>query len=86
VLEGLEFDEEAREMLGLDDIQEILGDLDDDERVVDVEEMEQEAQAVKSGEATADIKDPDKVIDEMDSEMDGGGAQFNSGESSDEDK
>ena len=79
VLEGLEFDEETREMLGLDDIEEILGELEDEEAVVDVEQMEQEAQAVKSGEATADIKDPDDVIEEMDDEMDmdAGGANFN---------
>jgi regulator of protease activity HflC (stomatin/prohibitin superfamily) len=77
VLEGLEFDEETREMLGLDDIEEILGQLDDEESVIDVEQMEQEAQAVKSGEATADIKDPDEVIDEMDQEFGGGGSDFN---------
>jgi len=39
--------------------------------------MEQEAQAVKSGESTADIKDPDEVIEEMDQEIGGGGAEFN---------
>jgi len=76
VLEGLEFDAETREMLGLDDIEEILGELDDEESVIDVEKMEQEAQAVKSGEAGADIKDPDEVIEEMDSEFDGG-SEFN---------
>jgi len=63
-------------MLGLDDIEEILGELDDEESVIDVEKMEQEAQAVKSGEAGADIKDPDEVIEEMDSEFDGG-SEFN---------
>jgi regulator of protease activity HflC (stomatin/prohibitin superfamily) len=86
VLEGLEFDEETREMLGLDDIEEILGELDNEENVIDVEQMEQEAQAVKSGEATADIKDPDEVIDEMDSEFEGdGGTDFNpNAESGDE--
>ncbi len=85
VLEGLDFDDETREMLGLDDIEEILGELDDEEAVIDVEKMEQEAQAVKSGEATADIQDPDDVIDEMDDgiDMDAGGANF-SRESSDD--
>ena len=34
--------------------------------------MEQEAQAVKAGEAGADIKDPDEVIEEMDQEFAGG--------------
>jgi regulator of protease activity HflC (stomatin/prohibitin superfamily) len=76
VLEGLDFDEETREMLGLDDIEKILGQLDDEERVVNVEEMEQQAQAVKEGEAEADIKDPNEVIEEMDSEFTGG-AEFN---------
>jgi hypothetical protein len=38
--------------------------------------MEQQAQAVKEGEAEADIKDPNEVIEEMDSEFTGG-AEFN---------
>jgi hypothetical protein len=49
--------------------------------------MEQEAEAVKTGDATADIKDPDEVIDEMDEEMDkeiaGGGSDFNPNEETD---
>lgn len=68
ILEGLDFDEETREMLGLDDIEEILGQIDQ-EAEVDVEEMEEQAQAVKSGKETADIKDPDEVIEEMDNEF-----------------
>ncbi len=84
VLEGLDFDDETREMLGLDDIEEILGELEDEDNVIDVEQMEQEAQAVKSGESTADIKDPDEVIEEMDSEIGGGGAEFNSEEGGDD--
>ncbi|WP_135666406.1 SPFH domain-containing protein [Halorhabdus rudnickae] len=71
VLEGLDFDAETREMLGLDDIEEILGQIDQ-EAEVDVEEMEEQAQAVKSGAETADIKDPDEVIEEMDDEFDSG--------------
>ncbi|WP_136688240.1 SPFH domain-containing protein [Halorhabdus amylolytica] len=71
LLEGLEFDAETREMLGLDDIEEILGQIDQ-EAEVDVEEMEEQAEAVKSGAETADIKDPDEVIEEMDDEFDGG--------------
>ncbi len=70
VLEGLEFDQETREMLGLDDIEEILGELEDEDEVIDLEQMEEEAQAVKEGETTADIKDPDEVIEET-------GAEFN---------
>jgi regulator of protease activity HflC (stomatin/prohibitin superfamily) len=77
-LEGLDFDAETREMLGLDDIEEILGQIDQ-EADVDVEEMEQEAQAVKQGADGTDIKDPDDVIDEMDAEMPGS-EQFNEAE------
>jgi regulator of protease activity HflC (stomatin/prohibitin superfamily) len=62
VLEGLDFDDETREMLGLDDIDEILGELENADDVVDLEEMEEEAQAVKQGETSADIKDPDEII------------------------
>ncbi|MFW6018460.1 MAG: phosphoesterase, partial [Halapricum sp.] len=64
------FDEQTREMLGLDDIEEILGQIDE-EAEVDVEEMEEQAQAVKHGADGTDIKDPDEVIDEMDAEMPG---------------
>ena len=70
VLEGLEFDQETREMLGLDDIEEILGELEDEDEVIDLEQMEEEAQAVKEGETTADIKDPDEIMEET-------GAEFN---------
>ncbi len=69
VLEGLDFDAEAREMLGLDDIEEILGQIDQ-EAEVDIEEMEQQAQQIKHGEDTGDIKDPNDVIEEMDQEFD----------------
>jgi len=68
ILEGLEFDDETREMLGLDDIEKILGQIDQ-EAEVDVAEMEEQAQAVKSGKETADIRDPDEVIEEMDNEF-----------------
>jgi regulator of protease activity HflC (stomatin/prohibitin superfamily) len=68
LLEGLEFDSETRELLGLDDIEEILGQIEQ-ETEMDVEKMEQEAQAIKEGADTADIKDPDEVIAEMDEEV-----------------
>jgi hypothetical protein len=51
-------------MLGLDDIEEILGELEDEDEIVDVEKMEEEAEAVKAGETTADIKDPDEIMEE----------------------
>jgi regulator of protease activity HflC (stomatin/prohibitin superfamily) len=71
LLESLEFDSETREMLGLDDIEEILGQIEE-ETEMDVEEMEQQAQAIKEGADPADIRDPDEVISEMDQEVPGG--------------
>jgi regulator of protease activity HflC (stomatin/prohibitin superfamily) len=50
-LESLAFDSETRELLGLDDISGILGEIE--ETGLDVEEMEQQAQAIKEG------KDPE---------------------------
>ncbi|WP_336000102.1 SPFH domain-containing protein [Halorientalis halophila] len=71
-LDSLDFDSETREMLGLDNIEEILGQIDQ-EAEVDVEAMEQQAKAVKQGDNPADIKDPDDVIDEMDDDFETGG-------------
>jgi regulator of protease activity HflC (stomatin/prohibitin superfamily) len=68
VLEGLDFDDETREMLGLDNIEEILGQIDE-EAEMDVEEMEAEAEAIKTGADPTEIRDPDEVIAEMDEEM-----------------
>ena len=70
-LDALEFDAETRELLGLDDIEEILGQIEQ-ETEMDVEQMEAEAQAIKEGEDPTDIRDPDEVIEEMDQEMDAG--------------
>ncbi|WP_135363936.1 SPFH domain-containing protein [Halosimplex halophilum] len=72
-LDSLDFDSETRELLGLDDIEEILGQIDQ-EAEVDVEEMEQEAQAIKEGNDATNIRDPDEVIQEMDAEMDPSGS------------
>ena len=66
-LEALEFDAETRELLGLDDIEEILGQIEQ-ETEMDVEQMEAQAQAIKEGEDPTDIRDPDEVIEEMDAE------------------
>ena len=66
-LDSLDFDEETRELIGLDNIEEILGQIDE-EAEMDVEAMEQEAEAIKQGEDPADIKSPDEVIEEMDQE------------------
>ena len=64
-LESLDFDAETRELIGLDNIDEILGNIDE-EAELDVEAMEQEAEAIKTGNVTAEIEDPDEVIEEMD--------------------
>ncbi|RZV12354.1 SPFH domain-containing protein [Natrinema hispanicum] len=69
-LESREFDEETRELIGLDDIAEIIGEIDQ-EADMDVEAMEQEAQAIKEGKDPAEISDPDEVIEEMDQEFPG---------------
>jgi len=69
-LESMEFDQETREMLGLDDIEEILGQIDA-EAEMDVEQMEEEAQAIKEGSAGANIRSADEVIEEMDQEAKG---------------
>ncbi|TYL38760.1 phosphoesterase [Natronococcus pandeyae] len=63
-LESLDFDEETRELIGLDDISEILGEIDEDLEM-DVEAMEQEAQAIQEGEDMGQnpdsVSDPDEV-------------------------
>ncbi|WP_336336974.1 SPFH domain-containing protein [Haloarcula brevis] len=69
-LEALDFDDETREMLGLDDIEEILGQIDE-EAQVDVEAMEEEAQKIKHGEDSG-VDNADDVIEEMDAEFEGG--------------
>ncbi|SEV88764.1 SPFH domain-containing protein [Natrinema salifodinae] len=48
-LESLEFDEETRELIGLDDIADIIGEIGE-EAEMDVEAMEQEAQEIQEGE------------------------------------
>ncbi|QGX94585.1 SPFH/Band 7/PHB domain protein [Haloplanus rallus] len=47
-LDSLDFDAETRELVGLDDIKEILGEIDQAAEM-DVEELEQQAKAVKDG-------------------------------------
>jgi regulator of protease activity HflC (stomatin/prohibitin superfamily) len=60
-LEALEFDDETREMLGLDDIEAMLGEIDEAAEM-DVDKLEQQAEAVKAGESG--IKSADDVIAE----------------------
>ncbi|WP_251344180.1 SPFH domain-containing protein [Haloplanus halophilus] len=68
-LDSLDFDEETRELIGLDDIEEILGQIDEAAEM-DIEELEQEAEAIKSGAGT-DIKSADEVVQDADQ-----GAEF----------
>jgi regulator of protease activity HflC (stomatin/prohibitin superfamily) len=70
-LDSRDFDAETREMLGLDDIEEILGQIDQ-EAEMDVEKMEQQAEAVKQGQDPRKIKSSDEVIDEAEDEFTGG--------------
>jgi len=62
-LDSKDFDAETRKMLGLDDIDEILGEIDQAAEM-DIEQLEQEAEQIKSGEGdiaggNADIGEPD---------------------------
>ena len=63
-LDSLDFDSETRELLGLDNIEEILGQIDAATEM-DVEELEQEAEAIKQG-GSVDIQGPDEVVDDVD--------------------
>ncbi|MFC4987625.1 MULTISPECIES: SPFH domain-containing protein [Saliphagus] len=67
-LESLEFDEETRELIGLDDIAEIIGEIDE-EAEMDLEELEQQAQAIKEGKGAGDISNSDDVIADMGQEF-----------------
>jgi len=73
-LDGKAFDDDTRKMLGLDNIDEILGQIEESAEM-DVEELEKEAEAVKAGGAGADIKSADEVIEEMDEEATGGSVE-----------
>jgi regulator of protease activity HflC (stomatin/prohibitin superfamily) len=66
-LESLEFDDTTRELLGLDDIDEILGQIDQAAEM-DITQMEEEAEAVKTG-SGADIKSADEILQEAEDEM-----------------
>jgi len=67
-LESLDFDSETRELLGLDDIDDILQEIGDSVDV-DMADMEEEAQAVSEGATPSDIKSAEEVIEEMDAEL-----------------
>ncbi|SDM09299.1 Regulator of protease activity HflC, stomatin/prohibitin superfamily [Halogranum gelatinilyticum] len=61
-LSSMDFDEETRELIGLDDIEEILGQIDSAAEM-DVQQLEQEAEAIKAGEGV-DLKSADEIIEE----------------------
>ncbi|GAB3018770.1 SPFH domain-containing protein [Natronobiforma cellulositropha] len=62
VLDSLEFDDETRELIGLDDIAEIIGEIDK-EAEMDLEAMEQQAQAIKEGKDTSALSSGDDALD-----------------------
>jgi len=73
-LEGKEFDAETRKMLGLDDIDEILGEIDQAAEM-DIEQLEQEAEQIKAGETDiaggeADVGEPDIPEPDLDEPVD----------------
>ncbi|WP_049979674.1 SPFH domain-containing protein [Halolamina rubra] len=64
-LNSLDFDEETREMLGLDDIENILGQIDEAAEL-DTEAMEEEAEKIMSGDTEPDIQSADDVVADAD--------------------
>ncbi|QSG03673.1 SPFH domain-containing protein [Natranaeroarchaeum sulfidigenes] len=74
-LDSLDFDDDTAELLGLNDIEEILGEIDE-EAEMDIEAMEEEAQKIKEGKAGTGIKSADEVIDEMDEEIEEGNVEL----------
>lgn len=71
-LESLEFDAETRELLGLDDIDEIINQISE-EAEFSTEEIEEAAEAVKEG-ADEGLGSAEDIIDEMDEELEDGGS------------
>ena len=67
-LDSLDFDAETRELIGLDNIEAILGEIDE-EAQVDIEAMEEEAQAIQEGESI----DPGKAAGSGEDSGDAGG-------------
>ncbi|MFC7098114.1 SPFH domain-containing protein [Halobaculum marinum] len=66
-LDSLEFDAETRELIGLDDIEDILGQIDEAAEM-DTQALEEEAAAVKEGDIGGSIKSADEVVAEADAE------------------
>ncbi len=71
-LDSQGFDDETRELLGLDDIDELLGQIDEEAEVgpEQMEKMEQEAQAIKEGQDPASIESADEVLGDVEADLD----------------
>ncbi|MGB9963870.1 SPFH domain-containing protein [Halobacterium sp. CBA1126] len=69
-LDSLDFDDETRELIGLDNIDEILNQISE-EADIDPEKLEEQAEAVQRGE-DAGLTNTDEVIEEMDQEFETG--------------
>lgn len=74
-LDSLDFDADTRELIGLDDIDEMLGQIGetaemDVDEIDEIDEIDEEAQAIREGDETPDIKESNEVIEEMDGDAD----------------
>ena len=68
MLDSQDFDEETRTLLGLDNIEELIGQIDD-EAELDLQEMEEEAKRIKEGTDAETITAPEDVIAEADDDL-----------------
>jgi regulator of protease activity HflC (stomatin/prohibitin superfamily) len=69
VLDSLDFDEETRELLGIDDIQETLNQLNNDTEM-NIQGTDRDDDTVNR-DSNGNIKDPDEVIEESDTQREG---------------
>ncbi|WP_331236141.1 SPFH domain-containing protein [Natronorarus salvus] len=71
-LDSQGFDDETRELLGLDNIDELLGQIDEEAEIgaEQMEKMEQEAQAIKEGQDPTSIESADEVLDDVEADLD----------------
>ncbi|MFC3478427.1 SPFH domain-containing protein [Halobacterium litoreum] len=72
VLDSLDFDPETRELLGLDNIDDILNQISE-EADVDPAKLEEQAEAVKEG-MDPGMQSADEVIEQMDEELEDNGS------------
>jgi regulator of protease activity HflC (stomatin/prohibitin superfamily) len=71
-LDSQGFDDETRELLGLDNIDELLGQIDEEAEIgaEQMEKMEQEAQAIKEGQDPTQIESADEVLEDVEADLD----------------